>query len=73
LVAWEKVYLSKYSRGLGFRDPKKLSKVMGAKMWWRWIQGGEDLWKRIWNHKYCNGISITSKFFSQGNTMGSSI
>lgn len=34
------------------RDPKILNKVLGAKLWWRWVQGGNDVWKRIWNQKY---------------------
>ena len=34
--------------GLGLRDPYILNQAMGAKLWWRWMNGGNDLWKRIW-------------------------
>ena len=34
------------------RDPYILNQVMGAKLWWRWTQGGQDLWKKIWEKKY---------------------
>ena len=25
---------------------------MGVKLWWRWLQGGPDLWMHIWEIKY---------------------
>lgn len=34
------------------RDPEILNQALGAKLWWRWVQGGNDVWKRIWNKKY---------------------
>lgn len=33
-------------------DPEKLNRVLGAKLWWRWLRGGKDLWKAIWMLKY---------------------
>ena len=52
LMSWK--WLSKYliEGGLWLRDPYILNQVMGAKLWWRWIQGGEDLWKSLWENKY---------------------
>lgn len=38
--------------GLGLKDPYILNQVMGANLWWRWIGGGRDLWKKIWKRKY---------------------
>ena len=52
LVSWKSLTKRKEEGGLGFRDPEKLNKVLGAKLWWRWMRGGNDLWKEIWRHKY---------------------
>ena len=52
ILSWEKPIKPKKSGGLGLRDPYILNQVMGAKLWWRWIQGGPDLWKEIWTLKY---------------------
>lgn len=52
LVSWKNVIKRKEEGGLGVRDPEILNKVLGAKLWWRWVQGGNDVWKRIWNKKY---------------------
>eukprot|EP00253_Pinus_taeda_P028390 PITA_28390 len=41
LVAWEKICKPKNHGGLGLDDPKILSKVLGAKLWWRWIKEPE--------------------------------
>ena len=34
------------------RDPETLNKVLGAKLWWRWLRGGNYMWKIIWKEKY---------------------
>ena len=52
LVSWKHLTKRKEEGGLGLRDPEKLNKVLGAKLWWRWLRGGNDLWKTIWRHKY---------------------
>jgi len=52
LVSWKSLTKRKEEGGLGLRYPKKLNKVLGAKLWWRWMRGGNDLWKEIWRHKY---------------------
>jgi hypothetical protein len=38
LVGWEKLCKPKKCGGLGIRDPGKMNKIMGAKIWWRWLQ-----------------------------------
>lgn len=38
--------------GLGLRDLELLKKIVEAKLWWRWMQGGPQLWRKIWNMKY---------------------
>lgn len=52
LVSWKNVIKRKEEGGLGVRDPEIVNKVFGAKLWWRWVQGGTDVWKNIWNRKY---------------------
>eukprot|EP00253_Pinus_taeda_P022943 PITA_22943 len=52
LVSWKHLTKRKEEGGLGLRDPEVLNRVMGAKLWWRWMRGGNDLWKNIWTHKY---------------------
>ena len=44
--------IKKKTGGFGLRDPFILNQVMGAKLWWRWLQGRSDLWKHIWETKY---------------------
>lgn len=52
LVSWKGLSKHKEEGGLGLRDPCILNQVLGAKLWWRWMRGGEDLWKRIRTQKY---------------------
>lgn len=52
LLSWKWLSNSVTEWGLGLRDPYILKQVMGAKLWWRSIQGGEDLWKMLWEKKY---------------------
>ena len=37
---------------LGIRDPRKMNQVMGAKMWWRWLQHPHGIWAQLWKQKY---------------------
>eukprot|EP00253_Pinus_taeda_P036581 PITA_36581 len=52
LVSWSQLTERKEKGGLGLRDPATLNRVLGAKLWWRWLNGGSDLWKTIWRTKY---------------------
>ena len=52
LVSWKHLIKHKEEGGLGLRDPSKLIKILGAKLWWRWLRGGNDLWKQLWRYKY---------------------
>eukprot|EP00253_Pinus_taeda_P031603 PITA_31603 len=52
LVSWKHLSKRKEEGGLALRDPEMLNRVLGAKLWWRWMRGGNDLWKKIWTHKY---------------------
>eukprot|EP00253_Pinus_taeda_P010493 PITA_10493 len=52
LASWSQLTERKEKGGLGLRDPEALNRVLGAKLWWRWLSGGNDLWKTIWRTKY---------------------
>eukprot|EP00253_Pinus_taeda_P014645 PITA_14645 len=52
LVSWSQLTERKEKGGLGLRDPETLNRVLGAKLWWRWLSGGNYLWKTIWRIKY---------------------
>jgi len=52
LCSWNNLTKPKEKGGLGLRDPSILNQVLAAKLWWRWMQGGKDLWKEIWTVKY---------------------
>jgi len=58
---------------LGLRDPDKLNKVLGAKLWWRWLRGGNDLWKQLWRHKYNMPDSTEDIYRMQETPKGSAI
>ena len=40
---------------MGLRDPKKNSKVLGAKIWWHSMSHKEDPWEKLWHSKYAQG------------------
>eukprot|EP00253_Pinus_taeda_P028254 PITA_28254 len=52
LYSWNSLTRPKEKGGLGLRDPWTLNQVLAAKLRWRWIQGGPNLWKEIWTTKY---------------------
>eukprot|EP00253_Pinus_taeda_P021717 PITA_21717 len=52
LYSWKSLTRPEEKGGLGLRDPWTLNQVLAAKLRWRWIQGGPDLWKEIWTTKY---------------------
>eukprot|EP00253_Pinus_taeda_P020137 PITA_20137 len=54
LVAWEKICKPKNHEGLGLDDLEILSKVLGAKLWWRWIKEPGAHWAIIWKEKYAS-------------------
>ena len=37
LVAWDRVCKPKSHGGLGLHDPGIINRVLGAKIWWRWL------------------------------------
>eukprot|EP00253_Pinus_taeda_P030867 PITA_30867 len=73
LVSWANLIQRKEEGGLGVRDPEILNKVLGAKLWWRWLQGGTDLWKKIWEYKYNIPEQTERKLRIENPPIGSSI
>lgn len=52
LVAWDKLCKPKSHGGLGLHDLDILSKVLGAKHWWRWLKEIRNPWAKLWKQKY---------------------
>eukprot|EP00253_Pinus_taeda_P025221 PITA_25221 len=73
LVSWANLIQRKEEGGLGVRDPETLNKVLGAKLWWRWLQGGTNVWKKIWEYKYNMPEQTEEKLRIQNTPKGSSI
>eukprot|EP00253_Pinus_taeda_P033746 PITA_33746 len=73
LVSWKHLKKRKEEGGLGLRDPGKLNKILGAKLWWRWMRGGNDLWKKLWRHKYNMPDSTEAIYRMQETPRGSKI
>eukprot|EP00253_Pinus_taeda_P010995 PITA_10995 len=72
LVSWKNLVKRKEG-GLGIRDPEMLNNILGAKLWWRWLQGGKDVWKIIWELKYNMPESTAGKLRIEEVPKGSSI
>lgn len=34
------------------KRPLHIKPSHGGELWWRWVQGGDDLWKLLWEKKY---------------------
>eukprot|EP00253_Pinus_taeda_P031160 PITA_31160 len=73
LVSWCQLTERKEKGGLGLRDPETLNKVLGAKIWWRWLRGGNDLWKIIWKEKYNMPESVVEILKRKDTPRGSSV
>lgn len=52
LVSLENIFKPKNQGGLGLDDIEILSKVLGAKLWWRWVMDAKAQWENIWKEKY---------------------
>lgn len=51
LVSWDKTCKPKNQGGLGLDDIEILGKVLGAKLWWRWVNDPKAQWGKIWKEK----------------------
>eukprot|EP00253_Pinus_taeda_P008430 PITA_08430 len=73
LVSWEKICKPKNHGGLGLDDQQILSKVLGAKLWWRWVKNPKAQWENIWKEKYASTWHYTDLIRMSGNIKGSAI
>eukprot|EP00253_Pinus_taeda_P015705 PITA_15705 len=73
LYSWKSLTKPKEKGGLGVRDPWTLNQVLAAKLRWRWLQGGPDLWKEIWTVKYNMPLSPEGILRDQNIPRGSDI
>ena len=54
LVYWATICRPKEAGGLGFWDPISSNKMMGAKIWWRWVTHSSEPWAMVWHQKYAH-------------------
>eukprot|EP00253_Pinus_taeda_P026312 PITA_26312 len=54
LVAWDRVCKPKSHGGLGLHDPGILNRVLGAKIYWRWLKEIQAPWAKLWKHNYAS-------------------
>ena len=52
LIAQDKLCKPKFHGGLGLQDLDTLSKVLGAKLWWRWLKEMGKPWAKLQKYKY---------------------
>lgn len=73
LVAWDKICKPKTHGGLGLHDLDTLSKVLGAKIWWRWLKESNNPWAKLWKQKYATNWQEKDHICMSGHIMGSHI
>lgn len=56
LIKWTDICKPKREGGLGLRDPEILSKVVAAKIRWRWVENPSSLWGTWWKAKYTTQV-----------------
>eukprot|EP00253_Pinus_taeda_P002816 PITA_02816 len=61
LIKWGKVCLPKKAGGIGIRDPEHNNRVMGAKLWWRWLAHPNTPWASLWIVKYTSNNPIEDR------------
>eukprot|EP00253_Pinus_taeda_P014312 PITA_14312 len=73
LVAWDKKCKPKSHGVLGLHDPETLSRVSGAKLWWRWIKDSTAPWAKLWKQKYAKYWEEKDQIRMSGQIRGSHI
>eukprot|EP00253_Pinus_taeda_P033863 PITA_33863 len=73
LVSWDKLCKPKNHGGLGLHDCETLSKVLGEKLWWRWLKESATPWAKLWKQKYANNWQERDHIWMSGHTKGSHI
>eukprot|EP00253_Pinus_taeda_P032768 PITA_32768 len=73
LVACEKICKPKTHGGLGLDDLEILNKVLGAKLWWRWLKESDAPWAKVLKQKYPNNWQERELIRMSGIIKGSHI
>eukprot|EP00253_Pinus_taeda_P025758 PITA_25758 len=73
LVSWDKICKPKSHGGLGLDDQEVLSKVLGAKLWWRWVKEPKAQWAKTWKEKYASSWQTSDLIRMSRNIKGSYI
>eukprot|EP00253_Pinus_taeda_P003843 PITA_03843 len=73
LVTWDKICKPKNHGDLGLHDLETISKVSGAKLWWRWIKESETPWAKLWKKKYTKNLQEKYHIRMSGHIKGSYI
>lgn len=69
----EKFDKGKRRRGSRTSRPRHLEQSSWTKLCWRWMRGGNDLWKRIWTQKYHMPITMEGILKLEETPKGSTI
>ncbi len=54
-------------------DLEILNKVLGAKLWWRWVKDPKAQWASIWKEKYASSWHYSELIRMPGKMKGSPI
>ena len=73
MIAWDNLCKAKAHGGLGLHDPETLSRVSGAKIWWRWLANPNTPWASLWKTKYANNSPIEERIRMSEVSTGSVI
>lgn len=72
-MSLDKICKPKNHRGLGLDDQEILSKALGAKLWWHWVQHPKTQWENIWKEKYASSWQNNDLIRMSRNINGSYI
>eukprot|EP00253_Pinus_taeda_P029948 PITA_29948 len=73
LVAWDRVCKPKSHDGLGLHDLRILNRVLGAKIWWRWLKEIQAPWVKLWKQKYAKELQEKNLIIMTRQVKGSVI
>jgi len=62
-----------YAGGIGLKYPSILNKVLGEKIWWRWLKRLQELWAHLWRKNYSSSVLKKDLIRCNGQILGSLI
>jgi len=72
-VTWDRVCKPKSHGSLGIHVLGILNKVLGAKVWWRWLKEIQAPWAKLWKQKYASDWEEKNLIRMAGQVKGSPI